>query len=351
MIRLGAHRCADPMTRRTAFTFLVPHGWRASSEVRWNGQSLLNPVTPTATAQAPDGSAWLALFPNGAFSWVDGGRRAEGSLDFGVPILRPRPAAEMVATVLFPSVRPGVADLRVVRVEAEPAPPWPSHRQRTVAPGDDSVRVTLEYTMGGRAFREIVALVSRVDAPTPLPTMWGVEHLRYWFTFPALSVGAALDRWDEHAPTLDALRRTFRVEPDWITALETVFRQLAGNALDQQQAWFAAQQAAHRAQVAWGDQLVQQGRELSAAADAAVVGGWEQRERTYDRVYDDQYLATMGVARYDDPAQPVPVELPYGYDSVWSDGQGDYVLSEDPSYDPNVGAGPGPTWQRLRKAD
>jgi hypothetical protein len=82
------------------------------------------------------------------------------------------------------------------------------------------------------------------------------------------------------------------------------------------------------------------------------VSGWEQRNQTYDRIYDDQQLATMGVSLYNDPSMPAPVEIPYGYQGVWADGQGDYVLSEDPSYDPNVGAGgPGPTWQRLDKID
>jgi hypothetical protein len=246
-----------------------------------------------------------------------------------------------------PMVRPGVANPRVVRDEPEPAPPWPSQLSRQVQPGDDSVRVTIEYTMRGRAFREIVSFLVRVADPTPMPTAWGVRQVRYWFVFPALSVGAPVDRWDEYDRYFDSARRTFRVEPDWVRAIEQLFQQASNNALQQQQTWFAAQQAAHRAQVAMGEQLVHMGQDLSNSMDDIVMGGWEQRNRTYDRIYDDQYLATMGVSRYDDPSQPIPVELPTGYDSVWSDGRGDYILSEDPGYDPNVAATTGPTWQRL----
>jgi hypothetical protein len=94
------------------------------------------------------------------------------------------------------------------------------------------------------------------------------------------------------------------------------------------------------------------GRDLSNAMDNIVMGGYEQRNQTYDRIYQNQHLATMGVSLYHDPSMPTPVELPYGYEGVWGDGQGGYVLSEDPSYDPNVATiGPGPTWQRLDRID
>lgn len=318
--------------------------------MRWNQQSLLNPVTPMAEAQSPDG-AWLALLPNAAFSWVDGGRLPEGSMEYGAPVLRPRPAADMLLTMMFPALRPGIGELRVVQVEHEPSPPWPTQLLRRVQPGDDSIRATVEYTMRGRAFREIVSMVSRVADPTPMPTLWGIQQVRYWFTFPALTVGAPIDRWDEHAEYLDTVRRTFRVEPGWVRAIEQLFQQISNNALQQQQTWFAAQQSAHRAQVAMGEQLVHMGQDMSNAMDNIVMGGWEQRNETYDQIYDNQYLATMGLSRYDDPSQPIPVELPYGYQGVWSDGQGEYILSEDPSYDPNVAAATGPTWQRLDRID
>lgn len=319
--------------------------------MHWNPQTLIRPAVPSANAQAPDGSAWMSLFPNGAFSWVDSGRLREGAMDFGAPFMRPRRAVDVLAWA-FPSLRPGLTDLRIVGVEHEPTPPWASEKIRQVIPGDDSIRATLEYAMDGTAYREIVSVVARVGDPTPMPTAWGIEQVRYWFTYPALSVGAAVDRWDEHVTALDAIRQTFRVDQGWVNAAAAYISQLGNDALVQQQTWFAAQQATHRAQVAMGEQLIRTGQDLSASMDRIVMGGWEERNATYDRIYDNQHLATMGASRYDDPAMPVPVELPYGYDGVWGDGQGGYVLSEDATYDPNVGAtGPGPTWQRLTKID
>lgn len=351
MLRLRAHQCHDPATNRTAFSFLAPSDWPAQTAMHWNPQAMIRPVVPTASAQAPDGSAWMTLLPNGAFAWVDGGRWQEGSMDFGVAYLRPRPAAEVLAWA-FPSLRPGIADFRVTDVVQEPAPPWASERVQQVVPGDDSIRASVEYTMRGVPYREVVSLVLRVGDPTPMPTAWGIVGVRYWFTYPALAIGAPVERWAEHQQALDAIRQTFRVDPNWFPAVQAYMNQQANNALVQQQTWFAAQQATHRAQVAMGEQLIRSGQEVSNAMSDAVMGTWEQRNASYDRIYDNQHLATMGVSRYDDPAMPVPVELPHGYDGVWGDGQGGYVLAEDYSYDPNVGAsGPGPTWQRLTKVD
>jgi hypothetical protein len=108
--------------------------------------------------------------------------------------------------------------------------------------------------------------VSHVGDATPLPGPWGVERLRYWCTFPAFSVGATVDRWDERVTSLDAIRRSFRVEPSWIQAIQAM-TQPAATSPQQQQSWFADQQSAHREQVAMGDQLIQMGQAQSRAMD------------------------------------------------------------------------------------
>ncbi len=35
--------------------------------------------------------------------------------------------------------------------------------------------------------------------------------------------------------------------------------------------------------------------------------------------------------------QDLPVELPMGYDRAWINERGEYIVSEDPNYDPNIG--------------
>ena len=52
-----------------------------------------------------------------------------------------------------------------------------------------------------------------------------------------------------------------------------------------------------------------------------------------------------GVETYHDPYEDRPVQLPSGYNDVWVSRNGEYVLTNDPNYNPNVSAQG--TWQRI----
>ena len=55
-----------------------------------------------------------------------------------------------------------------------------------------------------------------------------------------------------------------------------------------------------------------------------------------------------GVESYTDPAKSYPVELPSGYRNAWVSQSGEYVLSNEDGFDPNVGSTIG--WQRMGTA-
>jgi len=59
--------------------------------------------------------------------------------------------------------------------------------------------------------------------------------------------------------------------------------------------------------------------------------------------------AMRGTQRMKDPYWGES-ERPASESYHWTDGQGSYRSSNDPSFNPNVGAGGGPTWQRMEPA-
>ena len=65
---------------------------------------------------------------------------------------------------------------------------------------------------------------------------------------------------------------------------------------------------------------------------------WETSQAVRDRIADDWSRAFRGVEQYYNPYEGKTVELPSGYDNVWVNRLGDYVVSESPSYNPNVGS-------------
>ncbi len=70
-----------------------------------------------------------------------------------------------------------------------------------------------------------------------------------------------------------------------------------------------------------------------------------------------QYVDRQGMGReafrmlimdeYHDPMSDRPVELPLSYNRAWTNGLGDYVLSDDYSFDPNIGSTQ--NWQQMRR--
>jgi hypothetical protein len=62
---------------------------------------------------------------------------------------------------------------------------------------------------------------------------------------------------------------------------------------------------------------------------------FEAKGDVYDKVSQKFSDNTLGIDRYSDPHGGGEVELPSGYTQAWSNNNGEYILSESPSYNPN----------------
>jgi hypothetical protein len=74
---------------------------------------------------------------------------------------------------------------------------------------------------------------------------------------------------------------------------------------------------------------------------------YQEREASRDRIQEQFIQTVRGVEKYRDPMQEMPIELPMGYRDAWTNPNGDYLISDDPNFDPNVGAAV--TWRKLDK--
>src|SRR5262249_55685596 len=64
---------------------------------------------------------------------------------------------------------------------------------------------------------------------------------------------------------------------------------------------------------------------------------------------DEFSLYIRGTQRMQDPYWGESEQV-YAQRYHWTDGYGNYRSSNDPSYNPNIGAGSGPTWQLMQPA-
>jgi hypothetical protein len=75
---------------------------------------------------------------------------------------------------------------------------------------------------------------------------------------------------------------------------------------------------------------------------------YNQKEAMNDRVSNQFSQVIRGVDSYYNPLEDKNVELPTGYDNVWVNPLGEYVLAENSSYNPNIGGNQ--NFQRLELA-
>jgi len=65
---------------------------------------------------------------------------------------------------------------------------------------------------------------------------------------------------------------------------------------------------------------------------------WERRQSAQERVAQSQSDNIRGVERFRDPHADKEVELPSGYGHAWANNLGEYIVTESPSFNPNVGS-------------
>jgi hypothetical protein len=77
----------------------------------------------------------------------------------------------------------------------------------------------------------------------------------------------------------------------------------------------------------------------------ANYDAWEQSQNVKDRLADDFSDSILGIQSYRNPIDGSTVDLPSGYASAWTNSLGEYILSDSPSYNPNIESNL--NWQQL----
>jgi hypothetical protein len=337
------HQTFDPQLGLVLCALELPPGWSAQSQVEWRPDWPSNPVSSWARVSDPTNTVGVDFLPAQSFAWIEPnpGMYPAGTMLAGQVMLQPAPAAVVLSRWLIPRMRGPQARVTSVQTGRELA------RRMSIVdqPGArlDGASAIVEvpgYT------EEWYGLTVYADAPPeygplgPLvQTNWGFERL--------LVMHAPTGTLDAHREQLWSIAGGLRVNPVWQEqATQTVLSIQRGLQLQMAQGY---------ANIAAAGQL---SRQISANNNAMIAGMDASRaaanaadaNRRRAELADpgrgatagfDEYI--RGVNTYDDPE--------YGssqHDAtaayVWTDGSGTYQYSDDPFFNPNIGAGGGPNW-------
>jgi hypothetical protein len=140
--------------------------------------------------------------------------------------------------------------------------------------------------------------------------------------------------------------KSIRMNPRWFQAYQTESRRILQERIAMQQAlqqMAAVQRASFQRSM---HRLSDVSRTISETGDM-VMAGYENRSASYDRMSDNWSQAMRGVDSYVTPGGGTSVELPGGYEHAWTNGLGEYVVTDSSFLNPNDFASG--SWERLQR--
>ncbi len=314
-------------------TFTYPSEWQARSQIVWNMQHTNVPAQVFATAFNPNGVEAFEFFPMQAFYWIEGDLTGVpiGQNAHGLVRMPPRPAPDALANLVIPNFRGDRQNLRVTGVQREENL-WGIFNDPPPQQGE-GLRARVEYDERGRDIEEEFYGVYDWVPVSGSVLNWGFGRL---FSFRA------------ERGQLEARRQTFwqiagslRPNPQWKQLYDQVIEKLmSGVRLRDQDI-----RGMLGAQIRQGEANIHYNDELIAERSVRVAESVERQRQINNALSQDTFTRQQAFGY--DLRNQTPFEDPSSaagnyhvmegnYQYVWTDNQGGFHHTNDPTDNPNL---------------
>jgi len=322
-----------------AFSFLMPSDWKFEGGITW---ILDNPALPSVTAfriYNPGGKEEFEVFPNHCFSWSNNPQLLSmfppGSRYFGSIVKQPITAQNALRNIILPEQRRGFQGLKVIKDENVPELPVAlgagQQAQGPVSSGATGAKLRISYTAGGVLMEEeFYAVVETISFP--VQSMYGTFYNTIWYIDYIFSFKAEAGKLESNTQIFQTITSSFKLNPKWYAKYSNVIE-------------YMAQQQITRIQ-----NIGEFSRMLSQMSDQIREDKMQQFKASgdvYDRVSQKFSDNTLGIDRYLDPNEGKEVELPSGYEHAWCNNNGEYIINDNPNFNPNEGSNQ--HWEPMKK--
>ena len=327
-MRLRMLTCTDTEgTGLELFRMLAPVGWDSRGGCRWLLDNPGMPATVAFQLWNPQGAEAFEILPNMNFTWNSNPMTRMmspvGSRYFGAEVRAPMGVRDAFRTLLLPRYRASVEGVQILAEEPQPDLPRVARSDAAISGGSaEGGKVRIRYAWQGTQFDEdIYGMVEVFRAP--MVTMLSSGEVIFWFLDFLFSFRAATERLDAASELFTAMIRSFRLNPHWYAAYQSIIQYLAQRQI---------QRIQHVGQI--GQMLAQTGQDIREQN----LQSWYAKQAVYDRMSTDRSRFMRGVDGFVDPHREQVVELPLGYGHAWANNLGEYIVTDDPNLNPNVGS-------------
>jgi DNA-directed RNA polymerase subunit RPC12/RpoP len=320
----------DPQSGLEAFSILVPQDWQVNGGITWVPERPAAPVSSALQMVNPNGLEAFEAFPILYFTWSNNPMiqmtNPTGSLYFGYEVRQPMPARNAMRQLVLPRYRK-FRDLSII--DEGPANELEQIALRSqVNTGQggqystDSVRMRLHYTFNQQPAAEEISSVAEY-VRIVIPGLFGHMENVYWTMGYLTSFRAERTHLDNYIDLYRTIFATIKINPASTAVVQQVSQGLTGNTIHS-----INQIGALSRQIS---------RNYNEISDMNLRG-WQERSAAYDRISENFSQTIRGVDPYFDPNTGQNIELPSGYTQAWSTPLGEYLLSDDPKFNPNIGS-------------
>jgi hypothetical protein len=182
----------------------------------------------------------------------------------------------------------------------------------------------IQYQERGRPMEEeLYAAVSQFVTDMPGSAFTPPYFINYWYIDYTFSFKAERNRLDSQAKVFQTMVYSLKVNPRWFAKVANVREMMAQNAI-----------RGIKSIGRIGDMVAQAGSNMREDQ----MKDWERRQQANDRIVQNFTDNIRGVERFNDPFAGKEVELPSGYGRAFANNLGEYIVTDSPSYNPNIGS-------------
>jgi hypothetical protein len=311
-----------------AFTMLIPNDWQSEGNIKWILDNPAMPVGGEFRAWNPDGAEEFHLFPNQAFFSSDNPMIQQtfpsGSRYFGALVHPPLGPVEALKEIALPKFRSDTENLKVISEQELP------ELSRSFETGTDPAtgvttsaeggKIRVEYTLNGIQMEdEMYCIIQSQDIP--VQTLYGTTRNINWYMTYIESFRAEKGKLDSQSKTFQTISYFARTDVNWLNKYNQVVNYLIQRQIQQIQSLGELSNI-----------VSQTSNDISDSSFEA----WQKDQNIKDRMADDFSNSIRGIQSYGNPIDGSTVELPSGYNSVWTNSLGEYIFSDSLSYNPNT---------------
>ena len=319
----------DPMAGMEAFRLLIPKGWRVEGSIAWAS----NPALPAQSRfrfYNPGGLEEFNLFPTQTYFWTNNrmflSTNPPGSLRFGSVVAQPISLHAAFTGVVIPGTHGRIADMNIL--SEKNVPELAQLSKGAPAAGVESAakagKMRIVYRENGKHLEEeIYAAVSQFIINLPASSHSGPYFINYWYIDNVFSFKNEKGKLDAQTKTFQTMIYSLKINPRWYAKVVNTREMLAQRTM---------QNIKEIGRI--GEMVAKAGSQMREDQQR----DWERRQQVQDRIAQNFSDHIRGVDRYYDARAGKEVELPAGYGNAWSNNLGEYIVSESPGYNPNVGS-------------